>query len=393
MSTILRGRTVTPTGIIDDGAVVIEGERLAYVGPAGPEHARADVHADYLLPGMVDIHCHGGGGASFPDALSEADVLTAVAEHRRHGTTTLVASTVTAAPETLRERTALLARVCDTGELDGIHWEGPFISCDRCGAQDPSLIITPDPALMRELLELAGPHAFTMTIAPEKEHITGDGGISDLLIQAGALPSFGHTDSNPASAEAAIADAAERLQQAVKPRSRRATATHLFNGMRPIHHRDPGPVPPLLAAAQGGSVVVELIADGVHLDPALVRSIYRLLGPGAIVFVTDAMAAAGKPDGRYRLGSMDVTVHNGEARLSDSGNLAGGSSHLLDQVRLMVSHGIELTDCVRMAATTPAEVLGRSDIGQLAPGLRADVVATDGQLHAQRVYRAGDVVA
>lgn len=396
-SITLRGRVVTPDEVIADGLVSVSGDRLEYAGPAeaAPEQLRegAEQVSGYIMPGLVDIHCHGGGSQSFPDALNAEDAKVAVLAHRRAGTTSLVASTVTAAPQTLRERTATLRELCEAGDLVGIHWEGPFISCERCGAQDPALIIPPDPELTRELCEIAGPYAFTMTIAPEKALVAGDGGVADVLINAGALPSFGHTDAGPVETEQALRDAAARLKNSPAARSARATATHLFNGMRPIHHRDPGPITAMLSAAERRELVVELIADGAHLSPELVRHVYELLGREACVFVTDAMAAAGMPDGQYRLGSQDVTVADGVARLTGGNSIAGGTSRLIEQVRLMAGAGIPLVDCVYMAATGPAVVLGRDDIGELAAGARADLLIVDDELAPVRVYHGGELVS
>ena len=277
----------------------------------------------------MDVHCHGGGGESFPNAETAEQAMVSVLEHRRFGTTSLVASCVTAAPEVLRARTRVLAGLCEDGELAGIHFEGPFVSVERCGAQDPTYIIDPDAALTRELIELGGGHVVTMTIAPEKPGITGDDGVNAALIEGGALPSFGHTDSEAAPVRAALADAAariaERLEAGKPVRSPRSTATHLFNGMRPMHHRTPGPVPEFLAAAQRGECVLEMIGDGVHLSPAIVLDMFETLGRDNVVLVTDAMAAAGMADGDYVLGSQPVTVADGVARLTEGGAIAGGT--------------------------------------------------------------------
>ena len=219
----LRGRVVTPDHIIDDGVVVLSGAHIAWVGPADQaaragfadavEQAQAAPEGGYLLPGLVDVHCHGGGGESFPNAETAEQAMVSVLEHRRFGTTSLVASCVTAAPEVLRARTRVLAGLCEAGELAGIHFEGPFVSVERCGAQDPTYIIDPDADLTRELIELGGGHVVTMTIAPEKPGITGDDGVNAALIEGGALPSFGHTDSEAAPVRAALADAAARIAE------------------------------------------------------------------------------------------------------------------------------------------------------------------------------------
>ena len=402
----LRGRVVTPDHIIDDGAVVLSGSHIAWVGPADQaaragfadavEQAQAAPEGGYLLPGLVDVHCHGGGGESFPNAETAEQAMVSVLEHRRFGTTSLVASCVTAAPEVLRARTRVLAGLCEDDELAGIHFEGPFVSVERCGAQDPTYIIDPDAALTRELIELGGGHVVTMTIAPEKPGITGDDGVNAALIEGGALPSFGHTDSEAAPVRAALADAAariaERLEAGKPVRAPRSTATHLFNGMRPMHHRTPGPVPEFLAAAQRGECVLEMIGDGVHLSPAIVLDMFETLGRDNVVLVTDAMAAAGMADGDYVLGSQPVTVAGGVARLAEGGAIAGGTAHLIDVVRTTWQGGVDLVDAVYAASVQGAQILGDSSVGALRAGLWADVVVTDAELRPVTVLRRGEVV-
>ena len=403
----LRGRVVTPFTIIEDGMVVVAERHIAWVGAAA-EAGRAgwdDLLAGavvapeggYLLPGLVDVHCHGGGGESFPNAETADQAMVSVLEHRRHGTTSLVASCVTAAADVLRARTRVLADLCDAGELAGIHFEGPFVSVERCGAQDPTYIIDPDAALTRELIELGRGHVVTMTIAPEKPGITGDDGVVAALVDGGALPSFGHTDSEASPVRAGLADASARIAarlRAGRPvRSARPTATHLFNGMRPMHHRAPGPVPELLAAARRGECVVEMIGDGVHLAPAIVLDVFETLGRESVVLVTDAMAAAGMPDGDYVLGPAAVTVADGVARLRDGGAIAGGTAHLIDVVRTTWRGGVDLVDAVYAASCQGAEILGDRSIGALEPGRWADLVVTDAELAPVRVLRRGEAVA
>ena len=402
----LRGRVVTPFTIIEDGMVVVVERHIAWVGAAA-EAGRAGwggLLADavvapeggYLLPGLVDVHCHGGGGESFPNAETADQAMVSVLEHRRHGTTSLVASCVTAAADVLRARTRVLADLCDAGELAGIHFEGPFVSAERCGAQDPAYIIDPDAALTRELIELGRGHVVTMTIAPEKPGTIGDDGVVAALVDGGALPSFGHTDSEASPVRAGLADASARIAERARSgrpvRSARATATHLFNGMRPMHHRAPGPVPELLAAARRGECVVELIGDGVHLDPAIVLDVFETLGRESVVLVTDAMAAAGMPDGDYVLGPAAVTVAGGVARLRDGGAIAGGTAHLIDVVRTTWHGGVDLVDAVYAGSRQGAEVLGDDSIGALEPGRWADLVVTDAELAPVRVLRRGEVV-
>ncbi|MFC8191794.1 N-acetylglucosamine-6-phosphate deacetylase [Cellulomonas sp. NPDC057328] len=415
----LRGRVVTPAGVLEDGVVVVEGDRIVWVGPAhdapeAPPAAPPD-RVRTLLPGLVDLHCHGGGGAGFPDALDAADVRRAADEHLRHGTTSLVASLVTAPRDVLLARTALLADAADAGALAGIHLEGPFLSAARCGAQNPGDMVPGDPDLVREVAAAARGHLVTMTVAPEVPGVADgvvDGvadGVADArgadapddavraLVAAGAVPSVGHTDASAEVAGAAIDRVFDLLATTRGARSGRPTATHLFNGMRPLHHRDPGPVAACLAAAAAGRLVVELVADGTHLAPATVRTVLELVGPDAVALVTDAMAAAGMPDGDYRLGPLAVRVVDGVARTvgpdGAPGAIAGGVAHLLDVVRHVVGAGVPLADAVRSAATTPAAVLGRADVGALVVGRRADLLVTTDDLRPVAVARAGRWVA
>lgn len=408
MSTVaFTGRVVTPFEIIEDGAVVITDGHIAWVGETsqaqqagfGEEiaHATAAPEDGYLIPGLVDVHCHGGGGESFPNATTCEQAMTAVMEHRRHGTTSLVTSCVTASGEVLKERTRLFADLAEEGEIAGIHYEGPFVSVERCGAQDPTYITDPDATLTRELLELGRGHVVTMTIAPEKPGVTGDDGVIEALLAGGALPSFGHTDSESAPVRQALDDAEARIQarlMAGEPvRSPLPTVTHLFNGMRPIHHRKPGPVPSFLAGAADWRCVVELIGDGVHLAPEIVREVFDLVGKENIVLITDAMAAAGMADGEYVLGSQPVTVAGGVARLTDGGAIAGGTAHLIDVVRTTWKGGVDLLDAVYSASVQPARVIGDESIGALEAGRWGDVVVTDAELNPVTVVRRGAVVS
>jgi len=204
-----------------------------------------------------------------------------------------------------------------------------------------------------------------------------------VLHEHGALPSFGHTDAGAAVTTAAIRAASS---------SGRLSATHLFNGMPPLLSRAPGPVAACLAGAARGERVVELVGDGVHLAPETVAAVFDLVGPAQVALVTDAMAAAGMPDGRYRLGALPVEVSGGVARLATAegpGAIAGGTARLVDVVRRTVAAGVPLADAVRAASATPADLLGLSDVGQLAAGMRADVLVTDADLNPTAVLRAG----
>jgi N-acetylglucosamine-6-phosphate deacetylase len=392
---------VLPDSIIDDGVVVIEGEKIASVGPVSeaqlpeggglpPENVNA-----VIMPGFIDLHNHGGGGASFPDATTMAEVETAVNAHLRGGTTTMLASLVTADPPTLEARMALLVQAAEKGTIAGIHIEGPFLSYKRRGAQSPDYLREGDPELVAQLVADGKGWLRTMTVAPEVKGVTGPGGAAEALTNAGVIPTLGHTDCTCEQAEALIA----QVSPALAAKGLRMTANHLFNGMPPLHHRTPGPVAACIAAAARGDMVVEMIGDNVHLDPATVRTFFPLAN-GNAAFITDAMAAAGMPDGNYQLGPMAVEVHEGVARLApgpgDDPNaeraIAGGTARLIDVVQRANAAGIPLEKAVRAASLVPASVLGFQDRGSLEAGKRADIVVTDNKLNPLAVYKAGKLV-
>ena len=272
---VLRGRLVLEDSIVEDGIIEIDGPTITRVCPVSDYEVEAPEATDStFLPGLVDVHCHGGGGESFPNAESAEAALVAVMEHRRHGTTTLVASCVTASAQVLRARAKTLAELAKADEIAGIHFEGPFVSHERCGAQDPTFIIDPDTELTRTLLQDCEGYALSMTLAPEKPNAYGPGSVAEALIAGGAIPSWGHTDSNSIKAREALAYSRERFSQVVTKRGPRATITHLFNGMRPLHHRDTGPIAEFLSDAARGGAVAELICDSIHVDPTRARRLH-----------------------------------------------------------------------------------------------------------------------
>lgn len=399
-TTALRGKVVLPNNVINDGIITFQDGIITYVGPTtdlpsdalkGGETPPAS--DSYLLPGLVDIHNHGGGGASFPDATDKETVRTGAQEHLKHGTTTLIASTVTASREVLLQRAALLAELAQEGVIAGMHSEGPFVSHQYRGAQSPDYLIDGDPGFVRELAAAAKGYLRTMTVAPEIPGVAGKGGAAEALVECGVIPSLGHTGATTEQAEALI----KQVTRALEGSGRRMTVTHLFNGMPPMHHRSPGPIPACLAAAAKGELVVELVADGVHNDPATARAIQSIVTPENLAFVTDAMAATGMADGQYKLGPMDVVVKAGVARLYDplnpaGGSIAGGTAHLIDEIRLAVNNGIEPQDAVRSASLTPARALGFTEVGELAVGKKADILQTDNDLNVLAVFKDGVVI-
>lgn len=364
------GRVVTPQAVVD-GYVRIDGDRITEIG-SDPGEA-----GDHLIvPGFVDIHCHGGGGHTF--TTGDADAARAAAGfHLGHGTTTILASLVSSPYELMRAATAAFTPLVADGVLAGIHFEGPYLSEARCGAQNRDHLRDPSIA---ELTELTGSGVVRMvTLAPERAGATA---AIRLLAERGIVAAIGHTDASYEQTLAAVAAGA-------------SVATHLFNGMRPVHHRDPGPIVALLSAP---GVVCELIADGTHLHDGALTFAARTAGAGRTALVTDAISATGMADGDYDLGDQRVVVSERVARLSTPdgslGAIAGSTLTMDAAYRRATGAGMSLVDAARMAATTPAAAIGlASRVGALAPGLRADLVELDAAGHVRRVMRAGSWVA
>lgn len=348
------------------GWVEVQDGRVAALGPGEPP-GRPDRRAPVVAPGFVDVHCHGGGGASFEQA-TDAAVATALAAHRARGTTSTVASLVTAALPDLVRQVAFLAGWVERGELAGIHVEGPWLASGRRGAHEESLLAPPRPSDVAAVLDAGRGTIRQVTLAPELPD--ADAAIA-LLTSRGVTVSVGHTEASYAATRDAVARGVRG-------------ATHLFNAMPPLAHRDPGPV---LALLDDERVTCELICDGIHVDADLCSWLLRTQ-PGRIALITDAMAAAGRPDGSYRLGGLDVTVTDGVARRSDDGAIAGSTLFLADAVARAAAHGVPLPDAVAAATAVPARFLGL-DAGTLWPGAAADLVLLDQELALLATLRRG----
>jgi len=369
---LTNGRLACPEGVRDDAWLHVHAENITEIG-TGPPPAieQHDLNGALVVPGFVDTHCHGGGGASFSTTDPE-EVLRAVAAHRAHGTTTMLASLVSDPIPLLREQLAALAEPVTEGALAGIHLEGPFITESRCGAHDPQALREPTDDNVDQLLAAGGEHLRMMTLAPE---LTGGIKTVRRLGETGVIPAVGHTDGTT-----------EHMQQAADVGA--AVATHLFNGMRPLHHREPGPVGVLLDDER---VTVELISDLVHIHPTALRLAARHAGADRTTFVTDAMSATDAPDGRYRLGRAEVDVRDGVATLATNGALAGSTLTMDAAFRnAVIGAGLSVTEAVRATSGRPAELLGISDrTGAIRPGLAADLVVLDNALRPLRVLRRG----
>lgn len=362
-------RVLTGTRSLSPGWIEVAADRVVAVGE-GPAHGPVDLALGRLTvaPGLVDVHVHGGGGASFTGPPEEVGA--AVATHRAAGTTTVLASLVTAPRGPLLRSVGSLAAQVEAGLLGGIHLEGPWLSPRRAGAHEVRHLRPPDPAEVEQLLEAGRGTIRMVTLAPE---LPGALDAVRRLDAAGVAVAVGHTDATYDQTRAAL-DAGARV------------GTHLYNTMRALHHREPGPVPALLERA---GTVVELVADGVHLHPAVLAQAARA-APERFVLVSDAMAAAGAPDGDYRLGALNVTVSDGVARLSDTGAIAGSTLVLAAALRHATRvAGLPLTDTVRAATATPAQAVGLDDVGRLEPGRVADLVVLDDDLTVRRVMHRG----
>jgi N-acetylglucosamine-6-phosphate deacetylase len=349
-------------GSLVDGDVSVEGGVVAGVGHRGGG-------AGIAVPGLVDLQVNGYAGVDLLDAdVGEVNGLRRALA--RVGVTafqpTLISSPAEAVQGALRTIEAASQDEGAGARIIGAHLEGPFLAPERAGTHPIEHLRRPDPGELRALLD-AGT-VTTMTIAPE---LPGATELLEELRRRGVLASLGHSD--------ATADvAAEAFGRGAR------TVTHLFNAMRPLAAREPGLAGAALAR---DDVVVQLIADGVHLAPETVALAWKTAG-GRLVVVSDAIAAAGMGDGDWRVGSVEVAVRDGVARRAD-GTLAGSVEPLIRGVRTLVELGVPLPAAIDAASRVPADLVGRGDLGRIAPGARADIVVLDDRLELQRVLLGG----
>ena len=370
-------RLVSGLDTVADAWVRFDGDRVAArgIGDAWRDDLPAqasvtDAAGRTLVPGFIDLHCHGAGGASVEEGADAIEALLAV--HTAHGTTRSVLSLVTAPVDLLCDRLEVISAVAASDfRVLGAHLEGPFLDHEFRGAHDPLQLRAADAASVERLLEASGGMLRQITIAPEHP------GASEAIarfVDAGVAVAVGHTGADFETTLAAFGAGASIL-------------THAFNGMRGIHHRAPGPV---VAAMHADHVTLEIINDGVHVHPDVVRLAFAG-AHGRVALVTDAMAAAGAADGSYLLGSLRVVVEGGVARLLEGGSIAG-STLTQDAAlrRAVVDCGIPLDEAVGAVTVAPAAAIGRAgDLGRLDPGYAADAVLLTPELEVEAVWGAG----
>jgi N-acetylglucosamine-6-phosphate deacetylase len=368
------GRVVTPDGEQADAWVHVDRGVIVSIGSSRPPvDARVvDLAGAWLLPGYVDLHMHGGGGYSVASSLDAMDA--AVAFHRGRGTTATLVSLMTASVAELSEQLGWVAELTrrgptPRGHVLGSHLEGPFLSSRRCGAQNAAHMIAPDRFVLDRLVAAADGALRMITLAPE---LGGALALIPPLRGAGVIVAMGHSDATYEQAAAAIRAGANH-------------ATHLFNAMPALHHRAPG----LVGAALEAGISCELINDGRHVHPTVIRVVSSLIS--CPVLITDAIDATGVGDGTFVLGGQEVHVHDGEARLASTGSLAG-STLTMDQAlrRAVIDSGLTIEQASAAASTNPARVLGLdASVGSIAPGRHADLVVLDDDLQVTAVMAGG----
>ena len=380
---LTNAKVLTEDGLITKGFIYIQDGKIVEIGPesalpASGEHIKVIMlpKNSTVVPGFIDVHIHGAGGADTMDATTEA-LFTMASVLPEEGTTSFLATTITQDKEEIFKA---LKNVADyighhnepgKAEVIGIHLEGPFINEMRKGAQPADHIIAPDIRLFAEMQDAAGNHIRLVTLAPEKEN--GYEFIS-YLAQNGVIASVGHSDADY-----------KQMDQAVKAGA--THVTHLFNGMRGIHHRNPGVAG---AALLFKELKVEIIADGIHVVPEMIDLSLRAKGTDGVILITDSMRAKCLKNGTYDLGGQEVSVANGKALLAD-GTLAGSILKMKDSLKNMMKFtGISLEEAVKLASENPAKQLQIFDRkGSIAKGKDADLVILDENLEVEMAFCRG----
>jgi len=365
----LRGNFLLNDGEFSRATVEVNGETITAIDHEGGERAELP----YIVPGFIDQHCHGGGGGSF-DSADKDSIQRAIDFHRKCGTTSIMASLVSANHEALLQQIAALVPFVKSGEIIGIHLEGPWINPERKGAHDPNAIRDFDLRELEQIMEVGHGVISMITIAPE---IPGALlGIS-VLKRAGVSVAIGHTNAT-----------IEQTQLAINAGA--SIATHLFNAMPQLESRDPGPIGAFLSQNE---TFIELIADLQHVHPAVLEVAIKSAGVNRTALITDSMCAAGCAPGVYKLGNLDVEVDENKARLFDSKTLAGSVLTLNMAVANVIDKNIAtLAQAATMASRTPARALGLDGVGDIKPGFQADFVIFNPDMSIDSVLRKGNVI-
>ncbi|MCY9590545.1 N-acetylglucosamine-6-phosphate deacetylase [Paenibacillus chitinolyticus] len=364
--------TLSVTLWIRDGIIEKIESGLATL-PEG-DYEYMDGQGRLLIPGMIDVHIHGANGFDMMDG-SETSIQEVSRACAATGCTSFLATSVSSTIEDLIAMIRSVKRVAghEVGaKIAGLHLEGPYLNPKRKGMQNERFLRHPDLAEMKEIFNEADGLIKMVTIAPE---LPGGMELISFLKETGVIIAVAHSDATYEEAKQAFEAGASHV-------------THCFNGMRPIHHRDPGLV---VAAFEEEHVSLQAIVDGIHLHPAIVRMMHRLKGPDDMVLITDALQAMGLGDGKYMFGGHHVTVSEGVARLED-GTLASSTVTMNEALRLTVDTGISLTDAVKMASSSPARLLGLANKGKISVGFDADLVLLDEQFQVQWTMIKGSIV-
>ncbi|BBH19159.1 N-acetylglucosamine-6-phosphate deacetylase [Paenibacillus baekrokdamisoli] len=386
LTIVYNGKIVTETsGIIEGGIVAWQGERIVYVGPDegffeteqinNQSHLLIDAEGGWVLPGFIDVHVHGGYGHDFMEATVEAfDELTRF--HAAHGTTAILATTVTAPRDALSDVIQTVhgyrSRDLRYAELLGVHLEGPFISSKWSGAQNPEHILPPQSDWLEEWVREYPGIIKIVTLAPESE---GAMSLITWLSQQGIVPACGHTDATY-----------DCILEAVHNGLRHGV--HTFNAMKELHHREPGTVGAILSDDR---ISTEIIADGYHVHPACIRIMTKLKRADQVILITDAIPAAGLSDGEYTIAGLDVIVKDSVSRLKEGGNLAGSMLTMIEAFRFMIHVvKLEIEQVSRFASGNPALLLGiESDMGSLQAGKLANILLLSPDLELLQVWGRG----
>lgn len=367
-------RKLDASGVVDDFWLRASGVGILATGTGdgwragdGADATVVDAQGAWLTPGFIDLHGHGGGGYDYEHGAD--GIRRALAVHRARGTTRSVLSVVTGTIEHLEAALAAIADLHDPLVL-GSHLEGPFLSSGHRGAHREELLLRPQWSVASRLIAAAAGTLRQMTVAPE---LPGAMALIERLTEEGITVAIGHTGADALVAQGAFDRGASIL-------------THAFNGMPGLSHRAPGPVG---AAIADERVTLELVLDGVHVDP-LVASVLFRSAPRRVALITDAMAAAGAADGAYLLGGRPVTVDGGVARIAGGGSIAGSTLTQDAALRGALELGLDPVDAVAALTRVPAAALGlQGTLGALAPGFAADAVLLDRTFRVQRVWADG----